>query len=310
MSQHTSAGDKVPLTEIPRTPVDVEAIQAFTRESQHTRLAFDLLRETSLWSMVLGSAYAGEIRTWNLSEAVLGGHLLRLGKLLRAFLEQTKEDRGEIAWVSTRLIAECIINLRYLLLTRNNGDVIKSYVHQSLQHERHLRVTIDENIRHRDGIVLPIEQRMLRSIERAFRHSGVDPKDLPTKRMQNWGGKTLRQKADALGLDYAYGIVVAAASRNVHGSWHDLIQHHLEVVAPVQFQPNFDDARVRPQALQALATLIIPGLIEYLEYLATADTDRVANRLRELELRVATANRLHEEYLSARQAPSNADGTT
>lgn len=296
--------EPLPLTEIRRTPVDVNEVRGFTRERQHTRLAFDLLRETSIWTIVLGSAFAGEIRHWNLPEAVFGGHLLRLGKLLRAFLEQSKEDRGEIAWASTRLIAECVINFRYLLLTRANSDIVTTYVHQSLQHERELRATIEENIRQRNGTVLPIEERMLRSIERTFRDSGVDPKNLPAKKIQNWGDKTLRQKAVALDLENAYRIVIAAASRNVHGSWHDLLQHHLEVLAPLQFQPKFEDARVRPQIFQALATLIIPGLIEYIEYLGTAEAERFTSRLRELEQRVATANRLHEEYLCARQAPT------
>jgi hypothetical protein len=301
--------DEPPVTEIRRTPVDANAVRAYTSESQHTGLAFDLLRETSIWTIVLWSAYAGTIRSWNASEAVLAGHLIRLGKLLKAFLEHTQAARGELAWVTTRLAGECIINLRYLLLTRADSGVITSYVFHSLQHERELKATIDENIKSRAGVVLPIEQRMLSSIARTFRDSGVDPKDLPVKKIQNWGDKTLRQRAVALGLEDAYRIIIAAASRNVHGGWHDLLQHHLEIVAPTQFRPSFEDVRVRPQSLQALSILIVPGLIEYLDYLGTEETDQFTARLRELEQRVATANRLHEEFLVARQEKASADGT-
>lgn len=294
--------NEITLTEIQRTPVNASLVRAYRRESQHTSLAFDLLRETSLWTIILGSAYAENIRAWNVREAVLGGHLLRLGKLLRAFLEQTGSDRGELAWVSIRLVGECTINLRYLLLTRGDQAVIESYVFQSLQHEQELQATIEASVQKRNGVSLPIEERMLRSIARAFRDSGVDPKTLPAKKIRNWGNKNLRQKAAALGLEEAYRIIIAGASRNVHGSWQDLLQHHLEVMGPTEFEPRYEDAPVRPQALQALALLVIPGLIEYVEFLSTEETERFTTRLLELEQRVETANRLHEEYLVARQS--------
>jgi hypothetical protein len=290
-----------PLTEIPRTPVDANAIRAYVKESEHMRLGFDLLRETSLWSVVLGSAYAGEVRPWNKVEAILGGHLLRLSKLLRAFLEQSRDDRGEIGWISTRLTIECIINFRFLLLHHSDEAVITSYLHQSLQHERDLRESIERNIKDRGGRRLPIESRMLRSIDRTFSNSEVRPEDLPRRRIQNWGRKNLREKARELDIEHIYEAFITGASRNVHGSWHDLLQHHLEVASPGRFLPKFKDARVRPQIFHALITVIVPALVSYVEFLGTVETAQLQHRLEELRERVATANRLHEEFLTAKQ---------
>ncbi|MDO8502748.1 MAG: DUF5677 domain-containing protein [Gemmatimonadaceae bacterium] len=291
--------DDLPVSEIPRVPVDAEAVRGFTREREHFHVAFNLLREVVQWAVLLGSAVTGTVRDWTLEEAVFGGQFVRLSKLLRAFLEQAKDNRAELAWVSSRLITECVVNVSYLLANRSE-DLLKSYLHQSLQHERDLLKTIRTNIKGRSGQELPIETRMIRSIERTFRNSEIRLDDLPDKKVHHWGGKTLRQKAEALGMLTVYQTAIAGSSRNVHGSWYDLLQHHLEVVPPGRFRPRFEETRVRPQLLYALAVLTLEAYDGYIQHLGTSKTEGLHKRIVELDERVRLANDLHEQFLVER----------
>ena len=299
------ASDECPLTEIRRAAVDPQLVNAFQREREHLVLASHLLRECTQWTVVLGSGRRGDLQPWDVREAVLAGHLVRLSKLLRALLLNARESEGELAWIALRVTTECVINLRFLLANLSD-ELVRSYLHYSLQHERALLKIMEGNIRER-GHRLPIEERMMRSIARTFRNSEVSQADLPHQRMRNWANRTLREKAESLGLQGPYKLLVAGASRNVHGDWQDLLQHHLTVKAPGQFEPRFDEATVRPQAFYAIAALTIPALIEYVRFLDVAESAEFESRLRELDGRVRVADDLHEQYLVRRSHAREAD---
>jgi hypothetical protein len=292
--------------EIKRTPVDPIALGASTKEYEHGVVAFDLLREASQWSIALGNVMPSEADAWSLTEAVIGGHFVRLAKLLRAFLQQTRDSYAELAWVTSRLVAECVINAMYLM-AHPTGQVIRSYLFQSLYHDRELLETIQRNTEARGGEQLPIEERMLASIDRTFTNVGMLPEDVPAKRVQNWDGKTLRQKAESLGMAVVYQVSIGAVSRNVHGSWSDLTQHHLTVLEPGRFQPRFDEVRVRPQLILAMALLAVVACREYLRHLDDAGTADLQERTNELERRIRAADVLHEEFVIARRVARSND---
>jgi hypothetical protein len=67
------------------------------------------------------------------------------------------------------------------------------------------------------------------------------------KNRASGGGKDLRQKADAVGLDGAYLAVFGGMSHNVHGSWHDLVDDGVSLSAAIAlaeeiggFPPGFE----------------------------------------------------------------------
>ena len=189
-------------------------------------LASELLREVASYVCV-AACTLGQAPTWARDQAAVGGNMVRLYKLLSAFLDQTVQKRFETSTIISRLAFETIVNAQYLM-ANFSPELVDSFIGHSLRHERTLRDRIQANIQGRGGQVLPIEQRMLNSIDRAGRIAGVTLDSVDLKNRAPWGGKDLRQKAEAVGLEVAYLAVFGGMSHNVHGSWHDLYQFHLE----------------------------------------------------------------------------------
>ncbi len=146
---------EVKLPQIERTEIDEEKIRSFGSETDFLGLSISLLIETGSYVCVAGNIYSPKTYTWNRNEAVLGGHLVRLYKLIDGLLDQTCKHRRETSFVLGRLAFECIINLRYLI-SHASDELFRSYRRYSLQHERRLLTRIRENIDARGGQELPI----------------------------------------------------------------------------------------------------------------------------------------------------------
>jgi hypothetical protein len=280
--------------------VNESEMRSCDREAPFFRLAFDLMRETSQWVCLFASVNYSVAPTWNVRQAILGGHFVRLFKLNRLLLDNVNERRGELIWVLLRAAAECVINVRYILANPSD-ETFSSYLQHSLQYERDLLRRIEKNIEARGGAPLPIEERMRRSIIRTFDRSQLSVDSLPKKRIRDWAGKNLFQKAESLGLDQAYFAIIGGPSRNVHGGWRDLLEHHLRCEVDGQFTPDLEfSALRRPQPLFAIASMTVPALDEYSQFLGAPELERVRPLLLDLHRRIAVADELHEEYLERR----------
>jgi hypothetical protein len=287
------------ISEIDETTINESELVSFVSEAQHYRVAFNLFRETAGYVCVLANTTVGQSPSWNIEQAVLGGHLVRMFKLMRFAMEESIEHRDELLSVLVRLLAECVINLRYLI-KNNSQELIRSYLAYSLQHEKDLASLIRTNVADRGGIELPIEARMLGSINRTFEKSQFPEKSLPTKKVRNWGDKNLFEKAKDVELGDAYIAIFGGPSRNVHGGWHDLLQYHLKCEAPGVFSPKLEFSRPRPQVVYSLTYLISETLQKYVELLAHPAVRPVAVRLTSLIERNQLASDLHERYLVAK----------
>lgn len=284
------------LDGIEQTLVDEEKLSTFTTERQHYGVAFDLFREEAAYVCVLANTTVGDRPGWDVRQAVLGGHLVRMFKLMCFVMEESIEHRDELMSILIRLLAECVINLRYLI-REVSDDLIQSYLASSLQHERDLAELVRKNIYERGGESLPIEDRMLLSIDRTFHKSGISEADLPKKKIRNWGDKNLYEKAQAIGLSGAYIAIFGGPSRNVHGGWQDLLQYHLECEPTGLFRPKIEFSRPRPQAVYALTHLISETLLEYIEMLSHPAVEPVKQRIEDVIHRNHSATTMHEQYL-------------
>lgn len=289
------------LASLQKTCVDLDELSTFTHERQHFGVAFDLFGETAKYVCVLANISVGATQTWNVEQAVLGGHLVRMFKLMRFTMEESIEYREEMLSILVRLIAECVINLRFLI-GNASPELIRSYLAYSLQHEKELAALVRSNIEARDSGALPIEKRMLRSISKTFENSLMTEKDLPAKKILNWGEKNLFKKAKDVGLAEAYSAIFGGPSRNVHGSWQDLLHYHLECEAPGVFRPRLDFMRPRPQAIYTLTHIITETLMGYVERLDHPRITPILDALTDLGDRNQIATCAHERYLVAKTA--------
>lgn len=288
------------LADISEAPIDPDAIEQFTSEGDYVGLAIDLLIEAGSYVCVAANIYKNESGVWSRDEAVLGGHLVRLYKLIDSLLDQTCKHRREISIVLARLIFECIVNLRYLIANASD-ETFRSYRIYSLQHELRLIEAIEENIAARNGLVLPIEDRMIKSILSSFRASALTRDEVSGNRQRNWSGLNLYERAKRVGLDQAYLAVFGGGSHSIHGNWQDLLEYHLEELDDHSYRPDMGWSRPRPQLLEALVTLTCEALLDYLRFVSLPDEYGMFERLDNLGHRTQKLSELHEKFLVDRR---------
>lgn len=291
-----------PFPTIDRVDVSPERIAAFKTERDFVGLGLDLMIEAGSY-ITIALNILGPDGTWTRDQAAVGGNMVRLYKLFSAMLDQTVKRRRETSFIFARLAFETIVAIRYLL-QEHDPVLIDRYVKHSLDHERRLIESMNENINARGGIILPIEDRMRRSIDRMFKGSGVVLEELPAKKERDWGGRNLYQKAEAVGLANAYLGMFAGASQNVHGAWGDIYTHHLHTAGDGRFTPNIEWGRPRPQLLYSLSLLSLETAEDFALFVGGQEVaDYLVPDLADLRRRLIAADHAHEYYLAGKTWP-------
>jgi hypothetical protein len=288
---------EVPLVE--RVEVSEGALAEFTGEHDFNGIAVSLMVEYGSWVCIAASLLPGETRKWTRNQAIIGGLLVRSYKLTSALLDQTCQHRRETTFILGRLAYECMINIVYLV-EHGTEELFQAYVVDALRHERKLRDRITTNIANRRGIVLPIEERMLRSIDKTFAVSGLKPEDVTKQAAKPWKDVDLFQRANKVGLGDSYLGFFGGPSHHVHGSWFDLIEYHLNHDGE-GFTPELAWHPPRPQVLLALCKVGIHTLQTYLQHFVADDAEAVLEHLDDLRERIGLVDVAHERYLSARR---------
>lgn len=264
------------------------------------KLAFELFKETA--GVLIVCTYS-RISYEEVTDVIFGknqaicvGLLVRIVKFMRATLAILShgDELGEVILALIRCVGESAINLRYLIL-KNDDSLFDQYVKVSLGPEREMHDIIKENIEQRKGETWPAETRMLASIERLFKISGVKIEDVSRKHVE-WGGH-MRDRLKALDMEKAYVVVQRIPSHAIHGTWVDLVLHHLE---PKQagFEPSFDESPVDTRILASICVFILSATKDYYEkFLAVSPEARPLKvRIDDLVDRLQRVNSAHEEW--------------
>ena len=195
-----------------------------------------------------------------------------------------------------RSITESATNLRFLV-AKNEERFFDQFVRFSLSPERELYDSIQENITARDGKVLPIEQRMLESIDGPCRLAGVKIADLSPK-MGDWGGG-LRNRLIALGEGEGYAAQHRVPSHAVHGTWIDLVKHHIRQ-ADNGFKPDPTWSAVDTRLLLPICLLVLSAARDYIVafFHPLPELEPLLQRIADLTSRVATVDEAHEEWFN------------
>ena len=286
--------------EIEIVAIQEEEIKEFTSENDFLGLSIDILIEVGSFVCIAANLYPIDRKEWNRDEAILGGHLVRLYKLVSAMLDQTTQLRRETTYIFARLAFECIINLRYLI-KHASTELFNSYVEHSLKHERKLRTRILKGIKERGGEKLAIENRMLNSIDKSFKISGVNSNNMTHKGPKNWGNKNIYEKADDLGLADVYLAAFGGGSHSIHGNWQDMLEFHLITNHnDCTFKSDIKWHLPRPQILNALSLNATISIIDYVIWLNRPEFPKeMVNTLEELQNRISLLDKLHEAFLSS-----------
>lgn len=279
--------------EIPATPVRPDALNAISSEQDFVGLSVDLLVEAA--SIVcVAACILPPTGSWSRNQAIVGGNVVRLYKLLSALLDQTCQHRRETTFIFSRLAFENIVNIRYLIRCSSN-DLFDSYVRYSLQHEVHLLSRIEKNISERGNLELPIERRMIASIQTTEQRSEISLNEVG--KQKNWGGKNLYERCREVDLDEAYIAAFGGPSHSVHGNWVDLLEYHV-ACDDGTFAPNLEWHSPRPQPLFVLALLSVETVALYLEFISEGLWERLESRLGDLRNRILVVDRAHESFLN------------
>ncbi len=280
------------------TDVSDEVLTKCQSEHDFTNLAFELFKEAACLTSIASCSYKTELPTkfpWQRNQAVCAGLLTRTVKFMLAVGRlYASGDSAEVSLALCRSILESATNVRFLLL-ENSQSLFDEFVRCSLTPERRLFDEIQKNIQARNGTVLPIEQRMLDSIERTRAASNIRLQDAPTA-FKNWGGD-LFQKLDKLKIAARYTPHQRVMSHSVHGDWVDLLLFHLSEKAGC-FGPNADSCPEEPGLFLPVSFGVLEATTDYLQhyYPTSPDTKMLQERIRRLVERIKCILIAHEGF--------------
>lgn len=288
---------------IEKLTVSDEELAAFNNEDDFIGLGVSLLIEAGSYVCIAANTL-GEHEKWNRDTAAIGGNLVRLYKMISAFLDQTVQRRRETSFIFARLIFETVVTIRYLVRYFSR-ELVTSYVVNSFKHEIKLRKKIDQKIAARGGVILPIEDRMIKSIDRAFSNAGLNPEELDGPNVRNWGGKNLYEKASDLGMGEGYLAAFSGPSHSIHGAWGDIYSHCLQTEGDGLFLPKISWGYPRPQLLSALANLSLFAVDDYFGFIGGPELQEAAREyLNDLTVRLRALDQAHESYLAPKEWPN------
>lgn len=220
-----------------------------------------------------------------------------------------EEDRREVVYALSRCITESATNLRYLIL-KNDNALFDSFVKTSLGGERESFDTINANIKARGGKVLPIEKRMLEMFERLCKSSDIKIEDVQPGH-RDWG-VNMRHRIEALGVpEHAYVSLQRFGSHAVHGTWVDLLVHHLSESATPEggqeFEPKTTFGAVDERSFGPIGLYVLDAGEDYLKHFfgESAELNVLYDRIDDLRTRIMRVMNADEKDLQKRRGQAH-----
>ena len=214
----------------------------------------------------------GSKRGLSLNEAVNGGLVVRLTKLLRALFDATQADESEAHQILARCTAETAVNLRWLLLSRD-AEAYKRF--RAAGYRTFLRILEKVDADHADPVVKGTGERVVDIVTRELLAAGVERDDVPN-RSGRWGGD-LRQRFEELGETGLYDVFFGTHSDFVHGSWHELRTFHLRMT-PRGYELDLTYGGLTPSAMYETSRLVFRAIRDYTSRMPLAGIDLEALR--------------------------------
>jgi hypothetical protein len=277
-----------------------------TSEEDFDRAAADLLdavvEEANLIAGLLPSD-GEKTRSWNRDEAVCAGLIVRCSKLLRAYADHFRAQEFEVCNYLMRGILESLVNA-FFLTRFGTAAMLERFRALSFRGDKDLLKRIEGNVEERQGLVLPIEERISAAIGRRLAQAGVDLEEVPTGGRERWGG-TDKEKLEALGIEDLYQPLFIGPSAYIHGTWHELVMYHLRYGEDGKYDPSLDFSAVRPQYALSLCRMTSEVLAEYADdrFAGLEKAVEANGRLEAIREAAEEVDQLHENYIGRTGGP-------
>ncbi|MGB0048614.1 MAG: DUF5677 domain-containing protein [Terriglobales bacterium] len=284
--------------------VDITPIHGCKTLHESGGIAFELYKEAcrvvAFTAHILDNAVASQ-GGFPRNQAICAGLLVKISKFMVAVIQlSTGDDRGEIVVALNRIIFEAAVNLEFLA-RRGDDKYFDQFVDFSLGPEREMYDQIHTNIEARCGEVLPIEKRLLNSIERTCAASGLEIEKVE-KRQRNWA-ENVRERLKFLGKESLYATIYRTSSHAVHGTWPDLLIGHLTYDQKSDvFRPETKWTRIGSRLLSPIALLVLDAIDPYLERFfpsPIAEKNLLRQRIEDLRNRLIETDDADEKLKTA-----------
>jgi len=157
--------------------------------------------------------------------ATLIGLLNRCSRLMLANVALSHDGLyGETTALIDRSIFESCVKILWLC-QQDSNDAFARYIADGLKTELTLKAQIQAKISARANKIIPIEERMLKSIARYLKTAEMSDAEIAAaKKLPD-----LATMIESLGKDrLAYVVGQKISSHHVHGTWPSLLLHYLE----------------------------------------------------------------------------------
>ena len=200
---------------------------------------------------------------------VMVGLLNRCSRLMLANVALSHEGTfGETTSIIDRCITESAIKVMWLCKT-SAPDRFTRLIADGLKTELELEAKIRAIIQARNGNVLRIEDRMLRSIDNHIVSSGLSRNDIATaNRIPD-----MASMIDHLGGDrLMYIIVEKIGSHHIHGTWPSLRLHYLRDHEG-ELAPRDHDCPTHMNQFLIVSMLVLMALRAFIEFVVRSPED-------------------------------------
>ena len=193
---------------------------------------------------------------------VLIGFLNRCSRLMLANIRLSSGGLfGETTGIIDRCIFETCVKLRWLCAKRDD-ESFRRLILDGLKSDLQLKKIIEENVAANQGNALPIEARMLLSIQSALQSANATETDV----------ETCQKLPDLASMIAAYGgnrleyvVGQRMGSHHVHGTWVSLERDYLEDSDGVLGPKDHESSTDQNQYLFGILTVLesLDGFVEY-----------------------------------------------
>ena len=171
-------------------------------------------------------------------QAVLVGLMVRVVKLYEAFYQNIAKRQLEVCGILLRTLIETEYKLSYLILRAQQGYGVGNFFISSYKSEKQMLQYFHQLSKERE--LKPIENRMLRSVERELLEEEISEDELLANKNWNLDGRNVRDILKYLKSDHLYPFAYGGPSRWVHGGWGELRRYHLHLEKNGRYSPRLD----------------------------------------------------------------------